>query len=91
MYDSGNGATSGQVLDFVHHWEAGILLRVGFIFPVAELTKRKAETKKSKQCNQTLRRRLLGDVFNVYSENVTYWSRSKSSLNSPNTVNLESA
>lgn len=68
MYDRGNGATSRQVLDLVHHWEAGVLFRLGFIFPVAELARKEiTDTKNSKQCHQTLRCRLLGDVVNVYS------------------------
>lgn len=46
MYDCSNGATAGQVLDFTHHWEAGILFRLGLIFPVAQLTRKEQQRRK---------------------------------------------
>lgn len=53
MYDRGNGATAGQVLDLTHHWETGILFRLGFIFPVAELTRK--EKRRTKRANNIIK------------------------------------
>lgn len=63
MYNCSNGTTTGQVFDFIHHWEDGLLFGLSFIFPVAQLQKHTWERANNaiKHCSTDP----LRDVVNV--------------------------
>lgn len=44
MYDRSNGTATGQVFDFMHLREDGLLSGVQFILPVAKLKKKPKQT-----------------------------------------------
>lgn len=48
MNDSSNRTATGQILDFIHHREDGILFGLNFILPVAELEKKSKHNNKKK-------------------------------------------
>lgn len=49
MYDSSNRTATGQILDFIHHREDGLLFGLNLILPVAELEEKKTHHNKKKK------------------------------------------